>query len=59
MVSAHAGRRGVGAQLVAAARNGARAAGCEWLHVNFEDHLKPFYIDSCGFTPTAAGLMRL
>ena len=31
--------------------NEARAAGCEWLHVDFEDHLRPFYFGSCGFTP--------
>jgi GNAT superfamily N-acetyltransferase len=59
MVAKEAGRRGVGKQLVAAARDGAREAGCEWLHVDFEDHLKPFYFDSCGFEPTNAGLIAL
>ncbi|MGW4894878.1 GNAT family N-acetyltransferase [Kitasatospora sp. NPDC004240] len=56
-----AGRRraGVGAELVAAAARGARDAGCEWLHVDFEEHLSPFYLDRCGFRPTAAGLLRL
>jgi len=34
-------------------------AGCEWLHVDFEEHLRAFYFDACGFTPTDAGLMRL
>ena len=37
----------------------ARAAGCEWLHVDFEDHLRGFYFDACGFTPTNAGLIEL
>ena len=27
----------------------------KWLHVDFEDHLEPFYFDACGFTPTNAG----
>ena len=37
----------------------ARAAQCEWLHVDFEEHLRPFYIDACGFKETAAGLIAL
>ena len=36
-----------------------RAAGCEWLHVDFEDHLRSFYFEACGFTPTNAGLIEL
>jgi GNAT superfamily N-acetyltransferase len=59
MVAAKAGRQGVGTQLVAMARNGARDAGCEWLHVDFDDHLRPFYFDACGFKPTNAGLLAL
>jgi len=52
-------RRGVATALIAAATAGARDAGCEWLHVDFEDHLIDFYFDACGFTPTNAGLIRL
>jgi len=52
-------RHGVATALVAAATAGARDAGCEWLHVDFEDHLIRFYFDACGFTPTNAGLIRL
>lgn len=52
-------RRGVGTALVEAAAEGARAAGCEWLHVDFEPHLRPFYLDACGFRPTDAGLIGL
>ena len=37
----------------------AQAAGCEWLHVDFEPRHAPFYVDACGFRPTAAGLIHL
>ena len=50
---------GVGRRLVDAARYGARGAGCEWLHVDFDEAVAPFYLDSCGFTPTRAGLIAL
>lgn len=59
LVAAHARRQGVGAALVALATERARAAGCEWLHVDFEDHLRGFYFDACGFSPTNAGLIAL
>lgn len=51
--------RGIGAELVAAAATGARDAGCQWLHVDFEPHLRHFYLDACGFRTTEAGLLRL
>ncbi|MET9380791.1 GNAT family N-acetyltransferase [Streptomyces sp. NPDC002928] len=51
--------RGVGAALVAAAAEEARVAKCEWLHVDFEEHLRSFYFDACGFKETAAGLIAL
>jgi len=59
MVASHAGRRGLGTQLVAITRDAARASGCEFLHVDFEPHLSGFYIQACGFQPAPAGLMRL
>jgi GNAT superfamily N-acetyltransferase len=59
LVTARLRRQGVGTELVAVAARGARAARCEWLHVDFEDHLKSFYFDACGFTPTCAGLIAL
>ena len=59
MVAAGVRRRGIGAGLVAVAVREARRAGCEWLHVNFEEHLRPFYVNGCGFTPSAAGLLAL
>ncbi len=45
--------------LVALAVQEARAAGCEWLHVDFEHQLRTFYFGSCGFTSTNAGLIAL
>lgn len=51
--------RGIGAALVATAAKEARAAKCAWLHVDFEEHLRPFYFDACGFKETEAGLIAL
>ena len=59
MVAATARGQGIGTNLVAHARDGAKAAGCEYLHVDFDDRLRPFYFDACGFVPTRAGLMSL
>jgi hypothetical protein len=59
MVSITARRARVGVQLVACAKEGARAGGCEWLHVDFEDDLREFYFNACGFEPTNAGLIAL
>lgn len=59
MVAKRARRHGVGTELVSIAVTQARAAGCVWLHVDFEDHLRSFYFDACGFAPTNAGLIRL
>ncbi|EWM09719.1 GNAT family N-acetyltransferase [Kutzneria sp. 744] len=51
--------RGIGTELVAAAATGARSAGCQWLHVDFEPHLCAFYLDACSFRSTDAGLLAL
>ncbi len=59
MVSERAARRGIGRGLIAVVVAEARAAGCEWLHVDFEDHLRGFYLGACGFEPTNAGLIAL
>lgn len=59
MVTAAHRRSGVGAALVSVAAREARAAGCEWLHVDFEEELRDFYFGACGFTPTNAGLIAL
>ena len=47
-------RQGIGTALVRLAVEQARAAGCEWIHVDFEEGLAPFYFDACGFRPAAA-----
>jgi GNAT superfamily N-acetyltransferase len=52
-------RQGVGTALIALATEQARAAGCKWLHVDFDEPLRRFYFDACGFTPTIAGLIDL
>jgi ribosomal protein S18 acetylase RimI-like enzyme len=52
-------RQGIGAELVGHAARHAEAAGCEWLHVDFEHQLAAFYFDACGFRPTQAGLIHL
>jgi GNAT superfamily N-acetyltransferase len=51
-------RRGLGLVLVQRAATLARVAGAEWLHVDYEPHLAPFYARA-GFGPTTAGLLRL
>jgi GNAT superfamily N-acetyltransferase len=53
LVGKAARRRGVGSAMVALAVSHARAAGCEWLHVDFEgDALRAFYFGACGFQAT-------
>jgi GNAT superfamily N-acetyltransferase len=52
-------RRGIATRLVSEATTGAREAGCEWLHVDFDEHLEAFYLDACGFSTTPAGVIRL
>lgn len=52
-------RQGIATNLVAVATNYAKAAGCEWLHVDFRPEHRPFYLEACGFEPTDAGLIHL
>jgi GNAT superfamily N-acetyltransferase len=59
MVARSARHRGIGRRVVEVAVEEARKAGCDWMHVDFEDDLRPFYFDSCGFKPTNAGLIAL
>jgi GNAT superfamily N-acetyltransferase len=59
LVTAAWQRQGIATALVAAAEREARAAGCEWLHVDFDEHLTTFYLEHCGFTSTPAGVIRL
>jgi GrpB-like predicted nucleotidyltransferase (UPF0157 family)/GNAT superfamily N-acetyltransferase len=51
-------RRGIGRRVVARAVEEAQRAGCEWVHVDHEQHLSGFYA-ACGFTPTLAGLRHV
>ena len=59
IVSARVQRRGVGTRLVDIATGEAAAAGCGCLHVDFNEQHRSFYLGSCGFRPTAAGLRPL
>jgi GNAT superfamily N-acetyltransferase len=59
MVSSDARHRGVGAEVVKLAIEQARAAGCEWMHVDFDEHLERFYLGACGFSSTPAGVIAL
>jgi GNAT superfamily N-acetyltransferase len=52
-------RGGIGTRTVGFATEHAKAAGCEWLHVDFEPHLAAFYFDACNFRATDAGLIHL
>jgi len=51
-------RRGVGRGLVKLAVEVARERGVEWVHVDFDGHLREFYYE-CGFRGTEAGLLHL
>lgn len=59
LVAESARHVGIGTRLVEMAGQRAREAGCSWLHVDFEPHLRGFYTEACGFSETAAGVLRL
>lgn len=59
VVGTAARHQGAGVGLIVEAERRARAAGCEWLHVDFEEELAPFYFEACGFRSTPAGLIKL
>jgi len=59
IVSATARRHGLGTAMVRLATEQARKAGCDWLHVDFDAHLRAFYENACGLTTTNAGLINL
>lgn len=59
MVHAAHRRRGHASELVRVAVDNAKASRCEWLHVDFDPHLRNFYFGACGFEPTEAGLVQL
>jgi len=51
-------RLGIGVKLVQMAVEAARQRGIEWLHVDYEPHLRTFY-ERCGPWHTQAGLINL
>ena len=59
LVSAANRGHGVGTALITVATDSARTAGCEWLHVDFEEHLRRFYLEAGRFTETDAGVISL
>ncbi len=59
MVSPNHQRHGIGVRLVRHATEQSTLAGCEWLHVDFDDDVADFYYRGCGFQPTNAGLLNL
>jgi GNAT superfamily N-acetyltransferase len=59
LVAADHRRLGIGRRLVELATQEARSAGCEWLHVDFDEELRTFYVEACGFDPTPAGTIQL
>lgn len=59
LVRARARRQGIGTRMIALAAAEARAAGCEWLHADFDAELSSFYVESCGFVSTPAGVIAL
>ena len=50
---------GIGSRLLELVARESRRAGCEWLHVDFEEELRDFYFGACGYTPTPAGVIAL
>lgn len=59
MVAVASRHQKIGVGLIHETTEQARLAGCEWLHVDFDDDLRSFYFDAAGFTPTNAGLIDL
>ena len=59
MVAIDERRQGHAARMVRLAAEKAKGAGCEWLHVDFEPHLRRFYLEACGFRAAEAGLIAL
>ena len=58
LVAASVRRQGIAMGMIHIAVEGARSAGCAWLHADFDEDLVPFY-RACGFRPTPAGLIAL
>jgi GNAT superfamily N-acetyltransferase len=59
MVRSESRHHEIGTKLISTARDESKQAGCQWLHVDFEEGLSAFYFQACGFVPTKAGLLQL
>ncbi len=59
IVSARTQRHGIGTRLIDIAAYEATAAGCSWLHVDFDERHRAFYLGRCSFRPTPAGVRAL
>lgn len=51
-------KKGIGIELVKQAAKTAKNSGIQWLHVDYDSHLREFYY-KCGFKHTEAGVMAL
>ena len=51
-------RQGHAKEMVKCLKVEAKSHGLEWIHVDYEPHLKSFY-EACGFNPTEAGVCKL
>ena len=51
-------RRRIATKLLDIATSRAAEGGCEWLHVDYAQHLEPFY-RRCGFRHAHAGILNL
>ena len=51
-------RRGIGTEMLARVTRIATERGLEWLHVDYDPHLKAFY-EGCGYVKTDAGLLKV
>jgi GNAT superfamily N-acetyltransferase len=50
---------GIGSAMIRLATEQCQRAGCEWLHVDFDDDVADFYYRRCGFQRTNGGLLYL
>lgn len=59
MITSTLRHKGYATSLVEKAVRHAKDSGCDWLHVDFEPHLRDFYFGACKFRSTDAGLICL
>lgn len=59
MVASTARHGGIATAMVDRVCTEAAEAGCEWVHVDFDEDLAGLYLGACGFEPTRAGIRHL